>query len=160
MTVLTVSDFRTYFLDRVFTDVVNKKITYQEAVRLTNEAGVFFSSRNEAQTVLNAVSSNTQVQPSQANTYGDLIPFNRQTASNSPITKEYDSESSSAIRRLMVDPINNRIEVTYRGNNRTYGYIPASSANMISIYNSVKNGLNSPGTSVHTWRSERSILPE
>lgn len=166
MSVLTVSDFRTYFLDRVFTDVLNKKISYEEAVRITNESGVFISTRNEAQTILNRIENvQAPVQVPVQNTpstYADLISFTPQKAapSRTQITQNYNLESSSAVSRIMVDAINRRMEITYRGNNRTYGYVPADSADINSIYDAVSGYLESPGTYVHTLRSTRVILPE
>jgi len=162
MSVLTVSDFRTYFLDRVFTDVLNKKISYEEAVRITNESGVFISTRTEAQTILNRIENVQAPVQNTPSTYADLISFTPQkaTPTRTRITQNYNLESSSAVSRIMVDAINRRIEITYRGNNRTYGYVPADSTDINSIYDAVSGHLESPGSYVHTLRSARTILPE
>ena len=162
MSVLTVSDFRTYFLDRVFTDVLNKKISYEEAVRITNESGVFISTRNEAQTIINRIENVQAPVQNTPSTYADLISFTPQKAapSRTQITQNYNLESSSAVSRIMVDAINRRMEITYRGNNRTYGYVPADSADINIIYDAVSGHLESPGSYVHTLRSTRVILPE
>lgn len=162
MSVLTVSDFRTYFLDRVFTDVLNKKISYEEAVRLTNDSGVFISTKNEAQTILNRIENVKAPVQNTPSTYADLISFTPQKATPTRIQviENYDLESSSAVSRIMVDVTNRRMEITYRGNNRTYGYVPADSVNITDIYDAVSGNLESPGSYVHNLRSSRKILPE
>jgi hypothetical protein len=154
MSVLPVIDFRTYFLDRIFTDVIEGKITYQKAVSIVNESGITFSTREEAQTVLNSVSQS----PSRpAQTYADLTK-QKPVEDNSVVTRNYDLESSSAVSRIMVDPVRSRAEITYRGNNRTYSYTCPGSARVIR--DAVRYGLESPGAYVHNLRSSRLIVPE
>lgn len=159
MAILDVVDFRTYFLDRVFTDVIDKKLTYPEAVKITNESGVFFSGSQEATSVLNSLERN-----SAAPTYADMVGSNAVTSPDYSLIKTYTTEQSAAVTEIHITRNSNtkagyHVVITYRSNGTAYSYNVATLEDVQIMYNNLIKGVASVGSYVHSLRNTKILTP-